>query len=173
MGSGTKFNCTFTYKIQDQAGGIAQALGMAEQFAAGEPVCAILGDNIFLDSIQADVQNFTSGGHIFVTHEPDPRRFGVVEIRDGTVVSIEEKPLHPKSNFIQTGCYIYDNTCFNIIRTLKPSARNELEITDVTNAYIQAGTLRATVLQKQWIDAGTFESLLEASNLISSLQTSL
>lgn len=166
LGSGSKFHCKFTYRIQDTPGGIAQALGMAEAFANGHDVCAILGDNVYMDHISDDIAHFSGGGHIFVKEVPDPERFGVVELDGNRAVSIEEKPTEPKSNYAQTGCYIYDSRCFDVIRSLEPSARNELEITDVTRWYLDHNKLSVTVLEDEWIDAGTFESLQAASDLV-------
>ena len=166
LGSGTRFGCSFSYRVQDTPGGIAQALGMAEAFVDGDSVCALLGDNVYFDDLSADIKNFKSGGHVFVKEVSDPKRFGVVEMDGDTIVSIEEKPENPKSNLIQTGCYVYDESCFDIIHNLKPSARGEYEITDVSHWYMEQGTLKATVLQDEWIDAGTFESLHKASNLV-------
>lgn len=166
LGDGSRYDCAFTYRVQDEPKGIAQALGMAEEFAAGDSICALLGDNIFFDNISQHIKNFTSGGHIFLKEVPDPRRFGVAEVQGDRVVSVEEKPEHPKSNLAQTGCYVYDNTCFDCIRNLRPSPRGELEITDVTKWYVQNGTLGYTMLHDEWIDAGTFESLHHAAVLV-------
>ena len=167
LGSGSGFGCSFAFRVQEKAGGIAQALGLAEEFAAGESVCAILGDNIFFDDLSPVIRSFKTGGHLFVKEVPDPSHFGVVEFDGaGKVISIEEKPSKPKSNFIATGCYLYDNTCFDIIRSLQPSARGEYEITDVSAAYMTSKSLGATILNEEWIDAGTFESLYRAASLV-------
>lgn len=163
LGSGARFNCRFSYRVQDEPKGIAQALGMAEEFAAGDNICAVLGDNIYFDSIAEQIRTFQGGGHIFLKEVADPHRFGVVELDGNRVVSVEEKPAQPKSNLAQTGCYIYDSRCFDVIRNLQPSARGELEITDVTKWYMEQGELTATRLQDDWIDAGTFESMHRAS----------
>ncbi len=166
LGSGSKFNATFAYKVQEKPGGIAEALGLAEQFADGDNVCALLGDNLFFDNITPIIQSFTRGGHVFLKAVDDPERFGVAEMDGNRVVSIEEKPAAPKSNLAITGCYVYDSRCFDIIRNLKPSARGEYEITDVSRGYLETGELTATVLQQEWIDAGTFESLYEAAGAV-------
>lgn len=166
LGSGSNFSCSFTYRIQDTPGGIAQALLLAADATGTDNVCAILGDNVFLDDISAAVQEFTSGAHLFVKAVHDPERFGVVEMESGVVRSIEEKPTNPKSNLVQTGCYLYDAHYINAIATLTPSERNELEITDLNKYYLKNNQLSATVLSNEWIDAGTFDSLLEASNII-------
>jgi glucose-1-phosphate thymidylyltransferase len=169
LGSGREFGCRFTYKVQDEAGGIAQALGLAENFANGQPLAVILGDNIFQNHLRAQAERFlTQGGgaRLLLKHVPDPERFGVAEIRDGKVLGIEEKPAKPKSNYAITGIYFYDSTVFEIIRTLRPSGRGELEITDVNNCYLQKGQLACDILEGWWTDAGTFESLVRASELV-------
>lgn len=166
LGSGSKFNANFAYKVQDKPGGIAEALGLAEEFADGESVCALLGDNIFFENLSPIIQSFTRGGHVFLKEVPDPERFGVAEMDGDRVVSIEEKPTTPKSNLAITGCYVYDSRCFDIIRNLQPSARGEYEITDVSRGFLDVGELTATVLQQEWIDAGTFDSLYEAAGLV-------
>ncbi len=166
LGSGKDFGVNFTYKVQDGAGGIAQALSLAEGFAAGDSVAVILGDNIFEDDFSEQTLTFRNGAHIFLKPVDDPERFGVVELdSNGLVQSITEKPMLPKSNLAQAGMYIYDAEVFDIIRTLKPSDRGELEITDVNQVYLEKGALKASKLKGMWIDAGTHESLLEASIL--------
>jgi len=166
LGSGKDFGVKLTFEIQDKAGGIAQALGLAESFADEGPVIVILGDNIFEDSIKKDVQNFKGGAKIFLKEVHDPERFGVAELKGDKVMSIEEKPKKPKSNWAVTGLYIYDADVFKVIKTLKPSARGELEITDVNNYYVKKGKMEAAFLKGFWSDAGTFDSLLRASQLV-------
>lgn len=172
LGSGSRFGCTFAFRVQEQPGGIAQALGLAEEFTNGESVCAMLGDNIFFDDLTETIAGFESGAHVFLKEVPDATRFGVAEVdgatKDGTlrVLSLEEKPTKPKSPFAVTGCYLYDHRCFETIRNLRPSARGELEITDVGARYLANGELTATILKEEWIDAGTFESLYAASTLV-------
>lgn len=167
LGSGSQFGCSFSYKVQDEPRGIAHALGLAESFIDGDDVCAILGDNVYLEDLSFSIGSFAGGGHIFVKEVRDPERFGVVELdAKGLPISIEEKPTNPRSNLAQTGCYIYDSRCFEIIRSLTPSARNELEITDVTRWYMDRGRLGVTVLSDGWIDAGTFESLHRAAEMV-------
>lgn len=166
LGGGSRFGCTFSYKVQENAGGIAQALGLTEEFVDGDTVCAILGDNIYFDDLSADIRAFKSGAHIFLKEVPDASRFGVVEVQNGKPVSIEEKPTNPKSNLAQTGCYLYDARAFEVIANLKPSARNEFEITDVTKWYLEQGELTCSTLQDEWIDAGTFESLYHAAKVV-------
>ncbi len=166
LGSGARFRCSFAYRVQDQPKGIAQALGMAEEFARGESICALLGDNIFFDNLAPAIHAFEKGAHLFLKEVADPERFGVVEMKNGKALSIEEKPAQPKSNLIQTGCYLYDQRCFDVIRSLKPSARGEYEISDVSKWYIEQGEATATILQDEWIDAGTFESLFKAATAV-------
>ena len=163
LGSGARFDCTFAYKVQEKPGGIAQALGLAEEFAAGDSICAILGDNIYFDNVTETITHFKNGGHVFLKEVPDARRFGVATMDGDRVISVEEKPAEPKSNLAVTGCYVYNNRCFDVIRNLKPSARGEMEISDVSDWYAKQGELKATVLKNEWIDAGTFESLFEAA----------
>jgi glucose-1-phosphate thymidylyltransferase len=166
LGSGTEFGTKFSYEIQETAGGIAQALGLAESWADDENVAVILGDNIFQDNVKSEVASFENGAKIFLKEVPDAQRFGVAELGDGRVISIEEKPRHPRSSFAVTGLYLYDPEVFSIIRTLKPSGRSELEITDVNNSYLMKGNLQYSVLNGFWSDAGTFDSLLRAGNLV-------
>ena len=166
LGSGSSYGVRLTYEIQDAAGGIAEALGLARRWAGDDSVAVILGDNIFEDSFRDDIQDFRSGGKIFLKEVPDANRFGVAEVAGDRVVGIEEKPAKPKSNLAVTGCYLYDNRVFEIIRTLKPSGRGELEITDVNNAYIGMGEMQFSVLPGFWSDAGTFDSLIRAGNMV-------
>lgn len=165
LGNGSRFNCTFTFRVQEKPRGIAQALGLAEEFAQGEDVCAILGDNVYFDDLSSSIKNFTGGAHVFIKEVPDPERFGVAEVEGHRVVSLEEKPAKPRSNLAVTGCYVYDKRCFDFIRDQQPSARGELEITDLSRRYMEEGTLLSTMLKEPWIDAGTFESLFEASRI--------
>jgi glucose-1-phosphate thymidylyltransferase len=169
LGSGKEFKCRFTYKVQDEAGGIAQALGLAENFAGDDKLVVILGDNIFQDSLQPFIKKFVAqkaGAQILVKEVADPHRFGVVEMKAGKVLSIEEKPKKPKSNYAVTGIYFYDDQVFNVIRKLKPSGRGELEITDVNNAYLEKGLLTYDAFKGWWSDAGTFESLERVTSMI-------
>ena len=169
LGSGREFGCQFTYKVQDEAGGIAQALGLAEGFSHGDHLVAILGDNIFEANLKQYADRFISqkiGARVLLKQVANPQRFGVAEISDGKVISIEEKPKKPRSDYIITGIYFYDDAVFDIIRTLKPSARGELEISDVNNVYIAKGQLEYDILDGWWTDAGTFESLNKANKLV-------
>jgi len=169
LGSGGDFGCRFTYKVQDEAGGIAQALALAEDFAHGHPLAVILGDNIFEGGLKEYADKFISqknGARLLLKHVQNPQRFGVAEVLDGKVISIEEKPKEPKSDYAVTGIYFYDASVFDVIRTLKPSARGELEISHVNNAYIAKGQLAYDILDGWWTDAGTFESLNKANELV-------
>lgn len=170
LGSGAEYGVHITYEIQEKAGGIAQALGLAEKWAGSDCITVILGDNIFQDSIKEDVSEFKGGAKIFLKPVFDPQRFGVAEVDSERVISIEEKPKEPKSDLAVTGLYMYDNKVFDIIKTLKPSGRGELEITDVNNEYVRLGEMTHTVLNGHWSDAGTFESLLRASILVQQLR---
>ncbi len=157
------------YAYQEGEGGIADALRLAEQFAAGERIVVILGDNIFQDDITPYVNSFArqpQGAKILLKAVEDPQRFGVAELEGDRVIGIEEKPSNPKSNYAVTGIYMYDHQVFDIIRTCQPSARGELEITDVNNAYIRQGTMTFDILKGWWTDAGTFESLYRATVLV-------
>lgn len=166
LGSGEKFGCVFSYRVQDKAGGIAQALGLAGEFAKGDSVCALLGDNIYFDDLSSVIRNFKSGAHVFLKEVHDPERFGVATVEGERVTSVEEKPVQPKSRLAVTGCYVYDNRCFGVIEHLSPSARGEYEITDVSRWYLDKGELTATILKDEWIDAGTFESLFLAASRV-------
>jgi glucose-1-phosphate thymidylyltransferase len=166
LGSGMEFGVSLTYEIQEKAGGIAEALGLAASWADEDNVAVILGDNIFQDDVRSEVSSFEEGAEIFLKEVPDARRFGVAELKGDRVISIEEKPEHPKSSYAVTGLYLYDPTVFSAIKNLKPSGRGELEITDVNNAYLRKGCMRFSVLRGYWSDAGTFDSLMRASMLV-------
>ena len=171
LGSGKDFGCRFTYKVQDEAGGIAQALGLAEDFAGKELLCVILGDNIFQDPIGPYVSAFREqarGARLLLKKVDDPQRYGVAEVEGSRVVRIVEKPKRPKSDLAVVGIYFYDFQVFDVIRTLEPSARGELEITDVNNHYLREGSLHCDRLQGWWTDAGTFDSLASANELVRS-----
>lgn len=169
LGSGKQFGCHFTYKVQDEAGGIAQALGLAENFAQRQPVVVILGDNVFEDNLKNYADRFISqktGARVLLKQVPTPQRFGVALLSDDKIIGIEEKPKKPKSDYAIIGIYFYDASVFDVIRELKPSGRGELEITDVNNAYIAKNQLAYDILEGWWTDAGTFESLDRASELV-------
>lgn len=166
LGSGKEFQARFTYEIQDKPVGLAQGLSLAETFVGNDSCAMILGDNIFSDNFSEAINTFVDGAKIFVKEVSDAARFGVVELDNNKhVLSIEEKPVQPKSNLAQTGLYIYDEHVFDLIRQLKPSERGELEITDLNNLYLKNGTLKAELVPGEWIDAGTFESLFHAAEL--------
>ena len=157
------------YTYQEGEGGIADALALAQHFADGDRICVVLGDNIIQGSIRQAAAEFLkqeSGARILLKEVTDAERFGVAELAGSRIVGIEEKPRCPKSNYAVTGIYMYDHTVFDKIRTLVPSGRGELEITDVNNAYIREGTMSFSFLEGWWTDAGTFESLLRAGNLV-------
>ena len=170
LGNGKAFGLKhLNYTYQEGEGGIADALSLVEHFAAGEPVCVVLGDNIIEGNIRSAVRAYRhqgGGAKILLKKVPDPQRFGVPELEGRRVVRIEEKPKNPKSEYAVIGIYLYDADVFSIIRTLKPSGRGELEITDVNNAYIERDEMTWDELEGWWTDAGTFESLLHASNLV-------
>jgi len=170
LGNGKAFGLKhLNYTYQEGEGGIAAALALVEHFAGSGPVCVILGDNIIQGNICAAVESYGKqgrGAKILLKKVPDPQRFGVPKLDGERVLLIEEKPAQPKSEFAVIGIYMYDARVFDIIRTLKPSGRGELEITDVNNAYINRGEMTWDELTGWWTDAGTFESLLTASNLV-------
>jgi glucose-1-phosphate thymidylyltransferase len=174
LANGKQFGLAhINYTYQEGEGGIADALNLAEHFADGQKICVVLGDNIIEGNIRDAVDDFRkqiSGAKILLKEVLDAERFGVAELRDGKIVGIEEKPKNPKSNHAVTGIYLYDETVFDKIRTLVPSRRGELEITDVNNAYIKEGTMTFAYLEGWWTDAGTFESLLRAANLVADTQ---
>lgn len=167
LGSGREFGAKFTYEIQDEPRGLADAFIIGENFIGKSSVALILGDNIFDHDFGTSVKAFKSGAKIFVKHVSDPQRYGVVEFdQSGTVVSIEEKPKEPKSNFAQTGMFVYDNDVIEIAKNLKASPRGEIEITDVNKEYLKRGELSCDVIEGVWEDAGTFDSLLRINNVM-------
>lgn len=170
LGNGKDFGLKhMNYTYQEREGGIAEALGLAEHFADGGPICVVLGDNLIEYNICQAAENFkrqATGAKVILKSVPDAQRFGVAEIHGDRVINIEEKPKAPKSDYAVIGIYFYDGSVFDKIRRLKPSGRGELEITDVNNFYIEEGTLTYEILEGWWTDAGTFESLLRANNLV-------
>lgn len=169
LGSGREYGCRFTYRVQDESGGIAQALGLAEEGCQGSKLAVLLGDNIFGQTLSPFIERFHEqplGAKILLKSVSNPSRFGVAEVVEDSIVGIEEKPQHPKSNLVVTGLYLYDPQVFHVIRSLKPSTRGELEITDVNNWYIQRMQMKFEMLTGLWTDAGTFESLAYANQLI-------
>jgi glucose-1-phosphate thymidylyltransferase len=169
LGSGRDFGCEFTYKVQDQAGGIAQALGLAREFAREERMVVILGDNIFEDDLAPHVDAYRAqpaGARILLKEVHDPERYGVAELRGDRIASIEEKPKVPRSRYAVTGIYMYDPQVFEIIGGLKPSGRGELEISDVNSRYLELGQLGYGLMRGWWTDAGTFDSLDHAGRRV-------
>lgn len=171
LGSGRAFGVNLSYEVQDEAGGIAQVVGLARQFTGANSLAVILGDNIFerndvVKRALIDYKKDDGGAMIFLKTVGDPERFGVAEIKGDKIVGIVEKPKKPRSNLAVTGLYLYDHHVFDIIDTLEPSGRGELEITDVNNAYIHKNQMKYQILAGEWTDAGTFDTLLKAGNLV-------
>ncbi len=169
LGSGREHKCNLTYRVQDEAGGIAQALGLAELFSRDARSLVILGDNIFLDPLHDMLKaanQHPDWAWVALKQVADPERYGVAELRDGKVIGIEEKPAKPKSDHAVAGIYVYPSDVFQVIRTLKPSKRGELEITDVNNHYLKQGRMGYSTLPGYWTDAGTLESLAHANMLV-------
>jgi glucose-1-phosphate thymidylyltransferase len=172
LGSGSHFDMKITYEVQEEAGGIAQALGLAESFAGDDKVMVVLGDNIIEDNLASAVKDFEkqeSGSKIFLKEVENPESYGIAKLEAERIVSLVEKPSAPASNLAVIGCYMYDSSVFDVVKTLKPSGRNELEITDVNNFYLSRGDLTFGVLSGFWGDGGeSFDSLMEASRLVAS-----
>ena len=169
LGSGKDFGCDFTYRVQEEAKGIAHALALAEGFAANGRIAVLLGDNIFESSIEQVVSDFhaqPAGARVLLKKVDDPQRYGVATLNGNRIVKIEEKPKHPKSDYAIVGVYFYDSSVFDIIRTIEPSSRGEYEITDVNNVYINRAQLEHSFLKGKWVDAGTFDSLAEAHQIL-------
>jgi glucose-1-phosphate thymidylyltransferase len=171
LGNGKSFGLKhINYTYQEKEGGIAEAAGLAEHFAEGEKVLIMLGDNIIEGNIQKAVEDFKSqrsGAKILLREVDNPKEYGIAQIKNGKIIKIEEKPKRPKSNYAVIGIYMYDNQVFDIVRTLKPSARGELEITDVNNAYLQQGNLTYSFLKGYWLDAGeSIDALLKANKIV-------
>jgi glucose-1-phosphate thymidylyltransferase len=169
LGSGAEFGCSLTYKVQEQAGGIADALRLCESFSGTDKICVMLGDNVFENSIAPYVENFKQqarGARVVVKEVGEPERYGVAAMDEHQILDIEEKPKNPKSRFAVVGLYFYDTQVWPILRGITPSARGELEITSVNNAYIERGELLFDVCEGRWTDAGTFDSWMEATKLM-------
>lgn len=175
LGSGKQFGAKFTYEIQDKPNGLAEAFIIGADFIGDDSVTLVLGDNLFLghdDELNAAINTFQSGGRVFAKVVDDPERFGVVEFdASGKVLSIEEKPMKPKSNNALLGLYVFDNSVVEIAKKLTPSARGELEITDLHRTYLDRGQLDVRTYSGQWLDTGTFDSLLRAGVLVANLQS--
>jgi len=169
LGSGEEFGCNLSYKVQEQAGGIAHALALSEDFVAGQRCCVILGDNIFEYSIRPYTEAFLKSGkgaHVLLKEVGDPERYGVAALDEHQVLEIEEKPDQPRSSYAVVGLYCFDARVFDIIRGIEVSERGELEITTVNNVYIERGELGYSICHGRWTDAGTFDSLFEAGRLL-------
>jgi glucose-1-phosphate thymidylyltransferase len=169
LGSGQRFHCDFTYRVQEEAGGIAHALSLARDFSSGEPIVVLLGDNIFEFSITPHVEAFREqrrGARVLLKEVGDPERFGVAALDEQFIVEIEEKPSAPRSNHAVVGCYMYDEQVFDMIDQIEPSDRGELEVTAVNNLYIRNKQLQYSFVHGRWTDAGTFESLNEANSML-------
>lgn len=170
LGSGKDFDCEFTYRVQEEPKGIAHALALAEGFANGGRIAVLLADNIFETSIQHAADDFQAqqkGARVLLKQVPDPERYGVAVLNgNDRLIAIEEKPVQPKSDYAVVGAYFYDASVFDIIRTVEPSARGEYEITAVNNAYMQRGELEYSFVRGKWVDAGTFDSLSEAHQIL-------
>lgn len=169
LGSGDEFNCKLSYKVQESAGGIAHALALGEDFASGSDICVILGDNVFEYGIKPYADRFRaqeSGAHVLLKEVGDPERYGVAALDEYQVIEIEEKPKNPKSSFAVVGLYFYDQQVFDIIRSVNTSSRGELEITSVNNVYIEQNQLHYSICKGRWTDAGTFESLFQANQIL-------
>lgn len=171
LGSGHAYGCDFTFRVQDQAGGIAEALGLVRRFAGDEPICVILGDNIFEDALDDEVAAYRQqggGARVLLKQVHDPQRYGVAVLEGDRVTRIIEKPADPPTDWAVTGIYFYDAYAFEVVDRLEPSARGELEITDVNNAYIERGAMTFGKLRGWWTDAGTFPSYHHANQLVRS-----
>lgn len=169
LGSGREFGINLTYRVQETAGGIADALALGETFSAGEPIAVLLGDNIFAEPLAPFIKRFReapTGARILLKRVTDPERYGVAALDEQQVIAIEEKPRAPKSDFAVIGFYQYDPSVFDIIRAIKPSQRGELEITSVNNTYISQNRLSYDIYEGAWTDAGTFESYYLANQMM-------
>ncbi|MBP9818094.1 NTP transferase domain-containing protein [Candidatus Shapirobacteria bacterium] len=175
LGNGSEFGAHFSYAVQKEPRGLADAFIVGANFIGHDSVTMILGDNIFEEDFSKSIKSFQSGAQIYIREHDEPQRLGVVEIdASGKVLSIEEKPEHPKSNFVSVGLYTYDNQVVEIAKHLKPSARGEIEISgdpSINNTYLSKGQLKAVKFDSYWQDAGTFDSLLDAGNFMAKSQT--
>jgi glucose-1-phosphate thymidylyltransferase len=176
LGSGKEFGVNFTYKVQETAGGIAHALRLTEDFAKGEKIVVILGDNVATNSIKPFVQKFEKqekGARVLLKKVDDPERYGVAAMDEQHIIEIQEKPLKPKTNYAVIGYYMYDSKVYDFVKQLKPSARGELEITDVNNMYIKLKEMEYDILEGEWTDAGIFESYRYANKILSDCNNKL
>jgi glucose-1-phosphate thymidylyltransferase len=170
LGSGSEYGVRFTFRVQEGSGGIADALSLAEDFAGGENIAVILGDNIFSEDFSSFAEKFCTGAQLFGKRVSDPGRFGVAEVHNGKVISVEEKPKNPKSDMAITGLYFFDGSVFEKIKKCSPSSRNELEITDVHRMFLSEGKLKICEINGSWTDAGTHESFFEASRIARNIE---
>lgn len=168
LGNGSEFDCEINYAAQDESLGIANAIYQAKQYCDGEKVAVILGDNIYMEDIASRVEGFEKGCELFLKEVHDPERFGVPTLDGDKIIDIIEKPTAPASSYAVTGLYIYDENVFDYIDRLKPSARGEYEVTDLSNIYLKESVVKANFLEDEWLDAGTFESLYKANQLVRS-----
>jgi glucose-1-phosphate thymidylyltransferase len=178
LGSGSDFDCNFTFRVQEKAGGIADALALAEVFANGDRIVVILGDNILTDSIRKHVEAFkkqSAGAKVLLKRVGDPERFGVAALdeQNKMIMQIEEKPENPKSDYAVIGVYMYDSMVFDVIQKITPSKRGELEITSVNNWYVEHATMTYDIVNGDWTDAGTFESLMHANQMLFSINNTI
>jgi len=176
LGSGKRFGCELTYRVQEEAGGIAHALALAKEFSAGDRIVVLLGDNVFEYSIKPHVDDFRRqirGARILLKEVGDPERFGVAALDEQVIISIEEKPARPQSKYAVVGCYMYDEQVFDIISRTKKSTRGEYEITAVNNIYVEERQLEYGFVKGRWTDAGTFETLIEAGRLLLELNNQI
>jgi glucose-1-phosphate thymidylyltransferase len=176
LGSGKEFGCEFTFKVQEEAKGIADALSLAENFAGNDKIVVFLGDNVFENSISPYVKNFEKqekGARVLLKKVNDPERFGIAAMDEKHILEIEEKPQSPKTDFAVVGVYMYNPKVFDIIRKIKPSDRGEYEITSVNNVYIKDQELKYDIVKGHWVDSGTFESYFEANELLYQLNNKI
>lgn len=178
LGSGSDFDCNFTFRVQEKAGGIADALALAKIFANGDRLVVILGDNILTHSIRKYVDAFKkqpAGAKVLLKRVGDPERFGVAALDEHNkmIMKIEEKPDHPKSDYAVIGVYMYDPLVFEVIESIRPSARGELEITSVNNWYVEHAAMTYDIVEGEWTDAGTFESLIHANQMLFSINNTI
>ena len=176
LGSGKNFGCEFTFKVQEEAKGIAHALSLAENFAGNDKIVVFLGDNIFEYSIKPYVKNFENqkeGAKVLLKKVNDPDRYGIAAMDEEHIIEIEEKPSSPKTDYAVVGVYMYDSEGVNIVKNIKPSARGEYEITSVNNEYIKRGKLEYNIVKGRWMDTGTFESYLEANKILYELDNKI
>jgi glucose-1-phosphate thymidylyltransferase len=168
VGNGEEFDCKVNYVVQNESLGVADAIYQAKQFCEGEPVVVVLGDNIYMDDLSDVIHSYNGGCELFLKEVSDPERFGVPTLKGDKIIRITEKPEHPDSNYAVTGLYVFDENLFKYIEEIVPSDRGEYEVTDITNTYLERSSVKANFLKDEWLDAGTFESLYRANQLVRS-----